>query len=264
MATTSGKSSRVLIIVAALIVAIAAIVVAVILVTRDSSAPGTVGEAEDPEVGTTQEQVGPASDEGEADVVEESTPSETPATPEADLTILETREEGDPLAVGPVDAPVGMVIFSDYQCGYCARWDAETLPILLEYVDREDLRIEWHHTVFFGAGSEAAAKAAYAAGLQGKYLEYNDALFAGGQPLAADALTSANLTALAGQLGLNETQFAADLNSAETAAAVAQDSAFAQQVGVTSTPTFVVAGTPVVGAQPADVFVELIDGALAN
>lgn len=262
MVDTAPKSRRTAAIISALIVAIIAIVVAVVLVTRE-------GSRDSADLTQSAEVAGQTEETGEEDA-EVATSPQTQTAPQAqeepaevDLTVLESREDADPLALGPVDAPVGMVIFSDYQCGYCAKWNQETLPVLLDYVDQGKLRIEWHHTVFFGAGSEAAAKASYAAGLQGKYLEYNNALFPQGQTLSAEALTSANLIALAGSLGLDEDQFAADMNSTQTAERIGQDSAFAQQVGVSSTPTFAVAGVPVVGAQPAEVFVQTIDQALA-
>lgn len=260
MDTTPNKGLRASIVVGALIIAIAAIVVAVILVTRgngslEPAAAGTV---------TTQDADVQAEVPGQGEEQAGAAATESEGASEADLTVLETREAGDPLAVGAVDAPVGMVVYSDYQCGYCARWDAETLPELLPYVEAGDLRIEWVHTLFFGAGSEAAARAAYAAGLQGKYLEYNAALFPGGQILGEDALTTENLVSMAGQLGLDQERFAADLESPATAEAVSADAANAQSLGVTSTPTFVLAGTPIQGAQPTEVFVESIDNALTS
>ena len=202
-------------------------------------------------------------------VLEETTEADPQESADAgaqeaqDLTLLETRDPDDPLAVGAVDAPIGMVVFSDYQCPYCGRWNNDTLPTMLEYVDQGLLRIEWRDAVIFGASSEAAARAAYAAALQGHFLEYNDALFPGGDKLPESSLTDEALIELAGDLGLDTTRFAADLTSPETAAVVAEHAALATGVGVTSTPTFALGGVPIVGAQPTEVFTSTFEDVLA-
>src|SRR5699024_9318849 len=66
------------------------------------------------------------------------------AAPEQpDLGAVGSDEESDPMSDGPADAPVKLVVFSDYQCPYCAAWSQDTLPKMLDYVDSGDLRIEW-------------------------------------------------------------------------------------------------------------------------
>jgi len=68
---------------------------------------------------------------------------------------------------------------------------------------------------------------------------------------------------MAEQLGLDVEQFTADLTDPAVLGAVQRTMDEAQGLGLQSTPSFIVAGTPVVGAQPAEVFVELIEAALA-
>ena len=58
-----------------------------------------------------------------------------------DLSSEEGRDPDDLLAEWPATAPVVLVVFSDYQCPYCAKWSDETLPELREYVDRGELRV---------------------------------------------------------------------------------------------------------------------------
>ncbi|MGO1756032.1 MAG: thioredoxin domain-containing protein, partial [Brevibacterium aurantiacum] len=94
-------------------------------------------------------------------------PVEVEAVETPDLSDIERRDEGDPLAVGPVDAPVGLVIFDDYQCPFCAQWSQDTLPLMMERVEEGELRIEWRQVNVFGDASLRAAQAAYAAALQG-------------------------------------------------------------------------------------------------
>lgn len=171
-----------------------------------------------------------------------------------DLTFLEARQESDVQTAGPVDAPVGLVVFSDYQCQYCAKWTRDTLPVMLQYAKTGDLRIEWRDANVYGPDSERAARAAYAAGLQGKYWEYHDALFADGTHRSKDQLSRDALTAVATDLGLDTARFTRDLDADETRQRVQYYAGVAQQIGVSGTPTFILGGEPLVGAQPTEVF----------
>lgn len=179
-----------------------------------------------------------------------------------DFTELETRNENDLFAVGPVDAPVGLIVFSDYQCPYCAQWNEDTLPSMVERAEAGELRIEWHDAAIFGPASERAAAAVYAAASQGAFLEYHNALFEGGEHRPESELTEEALVALAGELGLDTEQFAQDMTSESALSAVEQNKQFAQQLGASSTPTFILGGTPMVGAQPTEVFVDAFEQAL--
>jgi len=174
----------------------------------------------------------------------------------------ERREESDPLAIGRIDAPVGIVMFSDFQCPFCALWTDQTLPELLPYVEAGDLRIEWRDLAVFGEDSQRGAHAAYAAGLQGAYAEYSGALFAGGRAPSAQDLAGEALDELAGELGLDVAAFAADRVSPEVEAAVAENLEEGVELGVFSTPAFLVNGRPIVGAQPTEVFLEAVEGEL--
>ncbi|WP_454293393.1 DsbA family protein [Salana multivorans] len=190
-------------------------------------------------------------------------PTRIEGPPEIDLATVERRDAEDVLALGPVDAPVTLVVFSDYQCTYCARWSEDTFPVVLEYVAAGDLRVEWRDVNIFGEDSERAARAAYAAALQGAFVEYHDALFPGGEPRPPTQLTDAALSDLAGELGLDTARFDADVASPETVAEVTRNAELGVELGTFSTPSFLVGGEPIVGAQPTEVFVTAIDAALA-
>lgn len=195
-----------------------------------------------------------------------STETATPAASASsapDLTMFEIRSPEDPLTAGPTDAPVGLVIFSDYQCPYCARWSTDTLPVMMRYAEQGDLRIEWRDLNIFGDESIRASRAAYAAALQGKFWEYHDALFPDGGTRSKDRLSEAALIELAVEFGLDEERFVADLGSEETAAAVDTYAQLGRALGASSTPVFLLGGTPIVGAQPTEVFVQAFETALA-
>ncbi|SJM71105.1 hypothetical protein FM102_14515 [Corynebacterium glutamicum] len=184
-------------------------------------------------------------------------------TADSDLTSVEARDPSDPVAVGDVNAPVGLVVFSDYQCPFCAKWSDETLPEMMKHVEDGNLRIEWREVNIFGEPSERGARAAYAAGLQDAYLEYHNALFANGEKPSEELLSEEGLIKLAGELGLDEAKFTSDFRSPETAAAIAQHAQLGIDLGAYSTPAFLLGGQPIMGAQPASVFEAAFEQALA-
>lgn len=186
------------------------------------------------------------------------------AQPDATLAdVAERRDADDLLAVGPVDAPVVLVAFSDYQCPYCAKWSAETLPAMMKHVEAGDLRIEWRDLNIFGEASERAARATYAAAQQDALWEYHDALFPAGDKRPASELTDAALTGLAGEMGLDTDRFAKDMASDDTRRQITANAQLGRDLGATSTPAFVIGGVPVVGAQPTEVFEQAFQKALA-
>jgi len=180
-----------------------------------------------------------------------------------DLTQFEYRDPADVQAAGPVDAPVGLIVFSDYQCPFCAKWTQNTLPTMMEYADAGDLRIEWRDINMYGEPSERASRAAHAAGLQSKYWEFHDALYPNGEHLPEAELTKDALVGLATELGLDAEQFAADMDSPAVVETINKRAEEARQLGVTGTPSFILNGVPIVGAQPTEVFVDAIESALA-
>lgn len=210
---------------------------------------------------------GTGADDGEGEAVNtppsgQSAPSEVQGPSSPDFSVAERRDDADPLALGPVDAPVVMVAFSDYQCPYCARWSEQTLPAMVEYAEAGDLRIEWRDLAIFGEDSSRAAHAAYAAAKQDAFWEYHGALFPEGSTMSVQGLSKESLVSLAGELGLDTTRFETDMTSTETERAVAENQQLGTDLGVFSTPVFIIDGQPIVGAQPTQVFVDAIDLAL--
>ncbi|MEV0262098.1 thioredoxin domain-containing protein [Streptomyces sp. NPDC050617] len=171
------------------------------------------------------------------------------------------REDGDALALGKKDAPVVLVEYADYQCSYCGRFTRETQPELVKkYVDDGTLRIEFRNFPIFGKDSERAARASWAAGRQGKFWAFHDELYA--KLRKGDALAEDKLVDLARKSGVGDVdRFREDLKGSAAAAAVKKDQNEAYSLGVQSTPSFVVGGRPIAGAQPMSVFEEAIKAA---
>lgn len=212
-------------------------------------------------------QIAAPGDVSPAAAVAQQDPSPGQAAPaEAQQRInVERRDANDPTAVGELEAPVVMVAYSDYQCGYCAKWASESLPTLLDkYVAGGQLRIEYRDIMFFGENSRQSAELAVAAGKQGKYQEFHDAIFAEGATAKDADYSAKGIAALAGRIGVEAKQFTADAAHADTAALVQKNHDEAGALGVTGTPTFIVNGRPLIGAQPLEVFVQTIDEELAR
>lgn len=193
-----------------------------------------------------------------------TTSSATAAQPTQQIS-LARRQPGDPLAIGRITAPVILIEYSEFQCPFCGLFTRNTQPILIKkYVANGTLRIEWRDFPYLGSESTTAALAGRAAANQGKFWQYHDALFAHQFFPNSGHLTEAYLTGIAKTLGLNLEKFKADLHSSVTKAAVDKDFTEGQDIGVTGTPSFLVNSTPIVGAQPLEVFTQAIELAAAQ
>ena len=161
---------------------------------------------------------------------------------------------------GPANAPVTLVEFSDFHCPFCKQIeDNNTLTQLLsKYGDQ--LKLVWIDYPIDQLHPQArkAHEAARCAGDQGKFWEYHRALYTGG-PKAGDQLKT-----VAQQVGLDMTSFDACVSSGKHQAAVQKDVDQGKRLAVTGTPTFFVNGRPLVGAQPLDAFIRVIDDEVAR
>jgi protein-disulfide isomerase len=136
--------------------------------------------------------------------------------------------------IGAATATTAMIIYSDFQCPFCARFAVETLPILQEqYVKTGRLLIAFREFPLpIHPFAQKAAEAALCAHRQRKFWEFHDALFA--NPAALDV---ASLGARAQQLGLETATFTSCLGG-ETAALVASEKRNGESLGVGGTPGF--------------------------
>jgi len=110
---------------------------------------------------------------------------------------------------------------------------------------------------FLGDESQWAAEAAECAADQNKYWEYHDKLFASQNGENQGAFSKDNLKKFAADLGFDTTAFNSCLDSGKYTQQVQSDTQMAQQIGVQSTPSFLVNGTPLVGAQSIERFEEI-------
>ncbi|MGW8528372.1 DsbA family protein [Nocardiopsis sp. NPDC055824] len=171
------------------------------------------------------------------------------------------RQADDPTALGDVDAPVVMVVYSDYHCPYCGRWVQETQPELAHYVESGDLRIEWRDFPVITDTSEDVARASRAAAEQGAFWEFHEAYYAATEE-SGESDTEETLAGVVDELGLDAGRFDEDRAADAAAAQVERDFSEGLSIGVTSTPAFLINGQAVMGAQPLEVFEAVIDSSL--
>ncbi len=158
-------------------------------------------------------------------------------------------------SLGPDDALVTVAVFSDFQCPFCSR----LAPQLHELVRLEpDVRVvSMQLPIPSHRRAREAAKAALAAGRQGKFWEMHDKLFAEqkGIPDAADD----GFEDWASELGLDVEQFKADYADPSVAKEVDEDAAVARRFAVRGTPGSFVNGKFVSGALPVEQFDAIIE-----
>ncbi|MDN4175211.1 DsbA family protein [Nocardioides sp. SOB77] len=186
----------------------------------------------------------------------------SPTDPPAGWDQLVRRVDGDPMAVGAVDAPVVIIAYSDFQCPFCGKFARETEPVLVEkYVEDGTLRIEWRDFPYLGPESTVAARGGRAAAAQDRFWEFQRAMYANQLPPNSGKLDEDHLMAVAKDLDLDVGRFSEDLASPVNLAAIQDDFAEGQGIGVTGTPAFIINGVPVIGAQPLEVFEQAIEKA---
>ena len=165
--------------------------------------------------------------------------------------------DGEP-SIGPEDAPVTIVEFSDYQCPYCQRWYQQVFEQLMANYPNQIHFVYRDYTLPMHPEAIPAAEAADCAGEQGAYWKYHDALFGGQYTLGHDSYTQ-----YAADLGLDSQAFATCLDSHRYQAEVQSDTQDGNLLGVTGTPTFFINGRILIGALPYEDFKAVIDEELA-
>ena len=172
--------------------------------------------------------------------------------PALEPPILTVSVDDDP-SIGPANAPVTLVEFSDFQCPYCQK----SVGTLKELRRLYGEKIRMVYRDYPGPNhpyASQAAEAAQCAGAQRKYWEYHDILF--------DRQTPGkgwDFPALAKELGLQPDTFATCLDTGRYREEVAKDLQDGFTLGITSTPTFFINGRPLVGSKPLAEFQTVID-----
>ncbi len=164
---------------------------------------------------------------------------------------------GSPV-IGPKDALITLIEFSDFQCPYCSLATPQLRAVLKAYPTQVKLIFKQFPLDMHSQAALAAA-AAISAHRQGKFWQMHDALFA-----SRNDLSRPTILTLASAIGLDVKRFEADLDSAETKQMVAQDLEDGTRAGVMSTPTIFIDGQHYNGQIKLETLTPLLDAELKH
>ena len=166
----------------------------------------------------------------------------TPTVTDADATF------------GKKDAPVTIIVFSDFQCPFCAKALTTVHQIQKTYGD--SIRMVFKHLPLESIHPQArgAAAAAICAQKEGKFWEMHDLMFENQK-----ALSKSDLTQYAAQLKLDSKAFATCLDAKETQNQIDADVKEAEKYGLSGTPAFFVGDQLLAGAYPFEEFQKIIE-----
>lgn len=171
----------------------------------------------------------------------------------------------DSPAMGSADAPVTIVEFADFQCPFCGRFTKDAFSqIKSQYIDTGKVKFVYRNFAFLGLESQDSANAAYCAKDQGKFWEYYDYLYSHQNGENEGAFTRDNLKIFGQNLGLDGSSFNSCVDSRQYQDRVTADTKAGREAGVTGTPTVIIGGKLIVGAQSFQMYADAIEAQLAG
>ncbi len=184
-------------------------------------------------------------------------PQPSAPTPTVDMEQLMDDDE----VKGDADAPVTIIEFSDFECPFCGRFHQQTFGQIDDtYIKTGKVKFIYRDfPLSFHQNAQKAAEASECAKDQGKFWEMHDKLFTDGVAGGVGSFKQ-----FARDLGLNGETFNTCLDTNAKRGEVQKDFQDGQRAGVQGTPGFFVNGQEVSGAQPFQVFQQIIEAELAK
>ncbi len=180
------------------------------------------------------------------------------------------RENVSGTTWGLASAPVKIIEFADFQCPFCRRFTEDTEPQLAdEFIKTGKVQLIFHNYAFIGSESTVAAEAAECAADQNHFWDYHDLLYLRQGQENSGVFSSQHLKDFAQTLheqfpDFDVAKFSACLDSGQKKSLVQEESQQAQAAGVQSTPSFLINGQMLTGAQDISVFRQAINQALTG
>jgi protein-disulfide isomerase len=165
---------------------------------------------------------------------------------------------------GAGTADVTLVEYGDFQCPYCGLYYPTVKQVQQTYGDKLKFQFVNFPLTSLHRNAFAAARAAEAAGLQGKYWEMYDLLYQNQNTWSSASDPLNNFNAYAKQLGLNVARFDQDYASSTVNDLINADMAKGNDLKLTATPTFYLNGKKIEPTNNAQDFEKAIDAAIAD
>lgn len=167
---------------------------------------------------------------------------------------------------GNLSSNVKLVEYGDFQCPYCEAYFPTVQTVYNDYKDKISFQFRNFPLVNNHPNAFAAARAAEAAGLQGKYWEMHDTLYdsANWQSWTPASDPTSYFDSYAQQLGLNVTQFKTDFASSKVNDLVRADMDAGNKLNIQGTPTFFLDGKQVQITNTVEAFKKVLDAEIAN
>lgn len=164
---------------------------------------------------------------------------------------------------GNTASSVVIVEYSDFQCPACRAWQPLLQQVIASYSDRVAFAYRHFPLYRIHPNADAAARAAEAAGLQGKFWEMHDLLFEKQPEWDKRPNPWGAFEGYAQQLGIDVERFKVDASSSAVQQAVADDYARGMSQRVQGTPSFFLNGAPIAPQSYAE-FAAALDAALGG
>lgn len=167
---------------------------------------------------------------------------------------------------GDSSAKVWLIMVSDFQCPYCKQWHDESFAALeRDYVAGHRVRLAFvNYPLPIHANAWPAAEVAMCSAVQGKFWPIHDALFASQDRWISRRPPSAVLDSIAASVGVDTVALDKCVATHAAKPLIQADIDRSDRAGVRSTPTVIIGGKLVVGAQPTENYRKALDSALAG
>lgn len=190
--------------------------------------------------------------------------SQSPGSGDTQAQQPDTQNVGTPdienrPVLGDADAPVTIVEYSDFTCGFCGKFHSETYPQLKEkYIDTGLVKFVYKDfPVVQGQDAAIASKCVFRDLGNEAFFEYHNIIFNN-----QNVVSESNLRTWAIDLGISGETYDACIEDQEIASQVQADFTEGQGFGISGTPGFIINGKLLVGAQPFAAFEQIIEAEL--
>jgi len=192
--------------------------------------------------------------------------NERPSFEEEMKDVKEFSVGKDAFSYGAKDAPIQIVLFTEFLCPFCSRVDPVITKVAEQYGEKK-VNVTFQTFVVHGEKAAFWHRFAYAAGKQGKFFEVAEKLFATQREWSrkeGDTAFTEVIEPMCKEFGLNLEKIKKDMESDEIKKMIDEESSLARELGVRGTPHVFVNGRSFRGARDEEFYKKVIDQLLSE